>query len=33
MQLGAAHLLAVSDFQYLEISASGSPKTAFFRHK
>jgi hypothetical protein len=33
MQLSAAHLLAVSDFQYLEISASGRPKTSFFGQK
>jgi len=30
MQLSAVHLLAVTDFRYLEISASGRPKTSFF---
>jgi hypothetical protein len=29
MQLSAGHLVAVSDFRYLQISASGIPKTSF----
>jgi hypothetical protein len=29
----AAHLLAISDFRYLQISASGSPKTSFSGQK
>jgi len=33
MQLCVAHLLAVSDFRYLENSASGGPKTSFLGQK